>query len=136
MFDKSYLDDVVESQGKLFDFVSQNFPQFDLEDFIYSYMKSKTRKSIDDGQAYTMTKSGVELFNYYIETENYKFKNGKTLQGFLPMWIGQFYSYYQYFYNIQSEILIDKIPLSFLEKAYNGLHDLDLDLAVKKVGKV
>jgi hypothetical protein len=32
--------------------------------------------------------------------------------------------------------LIKKIPVSFLEKAYAGLHDLELDLAVQKVGEV
>ncbi len=32
--------------------------------------------------------------------------------------------------------LVEKIPVSFLKKAYPGLHDLELDLAVQKVGKV
>ena len=30
--------------------------------------------------------------------------------------------------------IIKKVPLDFLTKAYMGLHDLELDLAVKKVG--
>ena len=49
-------------------------------------------------------------------------------------WIGEFYAYYQWYYSIPSSEVIQKVPLSFLEKAYYGLHDLDLDLAVKKVG--
>lgn len=32
--------------------------------------------------------------------------------------------------------IIEKLPLSFLKKAYYGLHDLELDLAVQKVGEV
>ena len=32
--------------------------------------------------------------------------------------------------------VIEKVPLDFLKKAYSGLHDLDLDLAVRKVGEV
>ena len=28
-----------------------------------------------------------------------------------------------------------KVPVTFLVKAYGGLHDLDLNLAVKKVGE-
>lgn len=43
-----YLDDVVENQGKLFDFVAQTFPDKDTKDFINTYMASKTRKSIDE----------------------------------------------------------------------------------------
>ena len=31
--------------------------------------------------------------------------------------------------------VIEKVPLDFLKKAYSGLHDLDLDLAVQKVGE-
>ena len=43
-YSETYLDDVVESQGKLFDFVAQTFPENDTTDFIEAYMKSKTRK--------------------------------------------------------------------------------------------
>ena len=45
---EAYLSDVVENQGKLFDFVAQSFPDKNTEDFINTYMKSKTRKSIDE----------------------------------------------------------------------------------------
>ena len=41
-YSETYLDDVVESQGKLFDFVAQTFPENDTTDFIEAYMKSKT----------------------------------------------------------------------------------------------
>ena len=46
-YQEAYLSDVVENQGKLFDFVSQNYPQKDTVDFINAYMASKTRKNID-----------------------------------------------------------------------------------------
>ena len=45
-YSDAYLGDVVENQGKLFDFVAQSFPDKDTEDFINTYMKSKTRKYI------------------------------------------------------------------------------------------
>jgi len=35
-----------------------------------------------------------------------------------------------------SSEVIQKIPVDFLKKAYYGLHDLELDLAVRKVGEV
>ena len=38
-----YLNDVVENQGKLFDFVAQSFPEKDTEDFITTY-KQNTEK--------------------------------------------------------------------------------------------
>lgn len=52
---EDYLSDVVETQGKLFDFVAQKFPDKDTEEFIKTYMKSNTRKSIDEAQAYVNT---------------------------------------------------------------------------------
>ena len=134
-YPEDYLNDVVENQGKLFDFVAQNFPDKDTEDFIKIYMKSKTRKSIDEAKAYVNTMSAEELWDYFIKTENYTLKSGKALDGFMPDWIGEFYAYYQWYYNIPSCEVLKKVPLDFLKKAYYGLHYLELDLAVKKVGE-
>lgn len=133
-YPEEYLNDVIENQGKLFDFVAQDYPDMDTEDFIQTYMKSKTRKSIDEAQAYVNTMSAKELWKYFTETEKYSMKRGKPLDGFLPDWIGEFYAYYQWYYNIPSCEIIKKIPIDFLKKAYWGLHDLELDLAVQKVG--
>ena len=133
-YSETYLDDVVESQGKLFDFVAQIFPENDTTDFIEAYMKSKTRKYIDESMAYVNTMDAKELWRYFSDTEKYKLKAGKALEGFMPDWIGEFYAYYQWYYNIPSSEVIEKVPLNFLMKAYHGLHDLELDLAVKKVG--
>ncbi len=134
-YPKDYLNDVVENQGKLFDFVAQNFPNKDTEDFIETYMQSKTRKNIDEAKAYVITMDSKELWDYFIETENYSLKSGEALEGFLPDWIGEFYAYYQWYYNVPSCELINKVPINFLKKAYPGLHDLELELAVRKVGE-
>lgn len=135
-YPQDYLNDVVENQGKLFDFVAQNFPDKDTEDFIKTYMSSKTRKSIDKAQAYVNTMDAKELWAYFTKTEGYSLKEGKALNGFMPDWIGEFYAYYQWFYNIPSAEVLKKVPLDFLKKAYFGLHDLELDLAVQKVDEV
>lgn len=131
-----YLNDVVENQGKLFDFVAQSFPDMDTEDFINAYMVSMTRKNIDEAQAFVNTMDAKELWLYFLETEKYVLKPGKALAGFAPDWMGEFYAYYQWYYDIPSSEIIRKIPVDFLEKAYYGLHDLEIDLAVQKVGKV
>ena len=130
---QDYLNDVVENQGKLFDMVAQSYPDMDTEDFIKAYMTSKTRKSIDEGQAYVNTMSAPELWTYFTKTEGYSLKHGKAMEGFLPDWIGEFYAYYQWYYNLPSIEVLKRVPLDFLKKAYHGLHDLELDLAVQKV---
>ena len=135
-YSEDYLNDVVENQGKLFDYVAQSFPDMDTEDFINTYMRSKTRISIDKAKAYVNTMDAKELWNYFTETEEYMLKPGKAMEGFVPDWIGEFYAYYQWYFDIPSAEVVKKITVDFLKKAYYGLHDLELDLAVKKVGKV
>ena len=135
-YSEEYLNDVVENQGKLFDFVAQTFPNMDTEDFINTYMISKTRKSIDEAKAYVNTMDAKELWKYFSDTEQYQLKDGEALEGFMPDWIGEFYAYYQWYFNIPSSELIQKIPVDFLKKAYYGLHDLELDLDVQKVGEL
>ncbi len=135
-YSDAYLGDVVENQGKLFDFVAQTFPDKDTVEFIKTYMASKTRKCVDEAKAYVITMSFRELWDYFSKTESYELKTGKALEGFMPDWIGEFYAYYQWYYNMPSSEVIEKVPIDFLMKAYHGLHDLELDLAVKKVGAV
>ena len=103
-----YLGDVVENQGKLFDYVANTYPDKDTEDFINAYMTSKTRESIDQGKAYVSTMNASELWDYFQQTEHYHLKNGKALKGFIPDWIGEFYAYYQWFYNVSSKEIIKK----------------------------
>lgn len=135
-YSDAYLGEVVENQGKLFDYVAGTFPDKDTEDFINAYMTSKTRKYIDEAQAYVNTMDAEELWRYFTENENYHMKPGKALSGFMLDWIGEFYAYYQWYYDLPSAEVVRKIPVDFLQKAYAGLHDLDLDLAVQKVGAV
>ena len=135
-YSDAYLGEVVENQGKLFDYVAGTFLDKDTEDFINAYMTSKTRKYIDEAQAYVNTMDAEELWRYFTENENYHMKPGKALSGFMPDWIGEFYAYYQWYYDLPSAEVVRKIPVDFLQKAYAGLHDLDLDLAVQKVGAV
>jgi len=133
-YNEAYLKDVVENQGRLFDFVAQSFPNKDTIDFIQVYMQSNTRKDIDEAQAYVNTMDAKSLWDFFIKTDNYNLKSGTALEGFLPDWIGEFYAYYQWLYELPSAEVVKKIPVDFLIKAYPGLHDLDLELAVKKVG--
>lgn len=135
-YDRTYLSDVVENQGKLFDFISLDFPDKDTEDFINTYMKSKVRKSIDEGQPYVNSMSAKDLWEYFSKTEHYALKEGKALGGFFPMWLGEFYAYYQWYYNITSKELIEKLPVETMKLPYLGLCDLALELAVEKVGTV
>lgn len=232
-YSESYLNDVVENQGKLFDYVAHQFPFMNTEAFIIDYMNSKTRKNIDDCQVYVNTKNAKDLWEYFTSTEKYQlkpgiisddpaivahpsyisktvnvalqppftlmvaFENGEKraldigeyinndpkyqvlknrpellhspavsmcgyqtvwedkglylefhndivfvngrdikgpLDGFMPQWIGEFYAYYQWRYNMPSSEVIKRVPLRELKKVYWGLRDYPIDQAVEKVG--
>lgn len=134
-YDKSYLNEIVETQGKLFEDVQDYVPNIDMENFIYQYMNSQTRKYIDSAQAYVCTLDAKNLWDYFCTVDNFKPSSGNSILGFAINWIGQFYAYFQWFYNISSQRVLELMPLDFIRTAYNGLHDLELDLAVKKVGE-
>lgn len=135
-YNDAYLDEVVETQGELFDAVTSFHPGIDVAEFIDAYMRSKTRAAIDAGQAYVNTMSAYELWKFFLAHDNYTPSQGEAIPGFIPDWIGQFYAYYQWYYGVSSSRIADAVPVNYLVKAYNGLHDLDLELAVKKVGDV
>ena len=74
-YNEAYLDDVVENQGKLFDFIATNYPDKDTEEFIKAYMSSKTRQSIDESQAYLSTGLTSKMINIQdIESFTLQFK--------------------------------------------------------------
>lgn len=135
-YSKAYLNEIIENQGKLFDYVAITYSDMDTDDFIRSYMKSNTRKYVDEAQAFVCTMDAKTLWAFFLQIDGYKLKKGKALGGFVPDWIGEFYAYYQWMYNIPSREVIEKVPLEYLKKAYAGLHDLELELAVKKVGRI
>jgi hypothetical protein len=130
-----YLDEIVETQGLLFEHIADLTPTVDVEGFITAYMQSRTRGFIDRADAYTSNLSPRELFEFFCKTDHYTLQPGAGLGGFLPNWLGQFYAYYQWQEGTPSRELIKILPLDFMKAAYPGLHDLDLDLAVAKVAK-
>ncbi len=133
-YHQSYRDEIVETQGKLFDKIQELHPGLDTKYFIDTYMKSQTRSFIDVGQPYVCTMDVNELWNYFCENDHFLPQNGDVIGGFVVDWIGEFYAYFQWYYNITSQELVKLIPIDFLLIGYAGLHDLELDLAVKKVG--
>ncbi|MBE5948763.1 MAG: hypothetical protein E7261_07015 [Lachnospiraceae bacterium] len=134
-YSEAYLQEVVETQGKLFDEVADYEKGIDVEDFIKKYMASRTREFIDNGQAYVCTLDAKELWIYFCKNDKYELKKGEAIGGFSADWIGRFYAYFQWYYNMTSKKVLELVPLDFIRAAYNGLHDLELDLAVKKVGE-
>ena len=134
-YSQAYLEEVVETQGELFDAFARRHPNFSTDNFITAYMNSQTRLAIDAGQAYVCTMDFDALTRRFL-SEGYEPMPGSALRGFLPNWIGRFYALGQWMLDIPSRKMVKRFPLEFLKTAYPGLHDLDLDLAVKKAAGV
>ena len=135
VYSKAYLDEVVENQGKLFEYAQDHYSGIDMVDFINQYMNSRTRSLIDEGQAYVSTMDAESLFDYFLKNDKYELKQGKEAGGFAPDWIGQFYGLFQWTYGMPSKEVVRLLPVKFMFEGYPGLHDLDLQVAVQKVGE-
>lgn len=120
VFSEAYLEEVIENQGKLFEYAEEHCPGIDVADFIEAYMKSRTRALIDEGQAYVSTMDAESLFNYFLENDKYQPKQGKVAKGFAPNWIGQFYALFQWLYKMSSKEVVKLLPLNL---CLNGIQD-------------
>ena len=132
-YDVSYLQEIAETQGALFERLQDEQPTVDGLDFIRSYMKSETRALIDKGDVYLATLEPSRLMAYYRNADKPTAKDGEPLRGFVPNWIGQFYANYQWQTDTPSSEIDNQVPPEWLAAAYPGLHDLDMKLAVEKV---
>lgn len=133
-YNEAYLQEIVETQGDLFENINEYVPGIDVKDFIERYMAGQTRSYVDRAEAYVCTMDAEELWGYFQEADHFQPQKGNSIGGFIPNWIGQFYAYFQWYYHIPSKELVKLLPVDFMVLGYRGLHDLDLELAVKKVG--
>ena len=107
---ESYLDEIAETQGLLFERLQDESPEIDGADFIRRYMKSETRAFIDGGDAYLATLGPRLLMDYYRREEHSTPKTGESIRGFAPNWMGQFYARYQWETGRLSGEIVDDIP--------------------------
>ena len=134
-YNEIYLQMVVEEQGRFFESLQYAHPELDGIAAITDYMKSEVRASVDRGDAWYLTLDAAHIQKVYFETAGKSLKQGKPLTGFLPQWIGEFYALSQWYWNIPSRELVERIPVTDLCAVYPGAHDLDLRLAVDKLGR-
>ena len=123
-YDESYAEQIMYAQGDMFMYVVRTFPNYDIDDFITKYMKSNTRRYLDHAN-----------MEWFVKFDNYKPKAGNTFDEYKTGWIGAFYSYAQWYYNIPSEELVEKIPIDLLKESFSKLIKMDIEKAVKTVGK-
>ena len=134
-YDEVYLNDVIEEQGRFFEGLQDEPSPIDSSDLLTAYMHSSTRRQLDEGQAWYLTLDAERMKSVFLQESGYVPKAGEPLRGFLPKWIGEFYAAAQWYWNVPSSELCDKLPVESLCVVYPGAHDLDLMTAVEKLGR-
>ena len=86
-YPECYVDEIVETQGKLFELVADS-SNIDFDDFVKNYMTSKTRTYLDRADAYVSNLLAKELYEYFCKVDGYSPKEGESFTGFAPVWIG------------------------------------------------
>lgn len=121
-----YIDDLAEETGILFRHWADNHLNMNL--MVTRYLGSRLREYADKRYAQYCTKSWYEMAdqlpNIYGE---------QAYDAMLCEWLGYFYTYLQGFTKKSSRELIDQYPFREMYRRSNVLHDVDMELAIKKV---
>ena len=133
-YDELYLSQVVETQGRFFEKLQDEVPRIDSEKMMEAYLRSDLRRQLDEGHAFFLTLSDDQLKRRFLAS-GYVPEPGEPIQGFMPNWIGRFYAFAQWHFNVPSARLVERLSVADLTSRYPGAHDLDLRLAVEKLGR-
>lgn len=128
-----YMPEIMHETGEMFEIAIGDY-HYDIDDFTNKYMTSKEKHFIDERMAYRASMSAQELLDDFLKNDIKIIKNKSvTFNPFLANWIGEFYTKLQSVTGMYSEDIIKVIPISKLRGMADVLHDLDMDLAVRKV---
>ena len=136
-YDEMYVWDIQYTQGKVFDYIRDELPGADEKWFIEKYMRSNIRRLLDSANPKLAAKPAPELIHAFINREcGGEYQRGEQWGGFLPQWVGEIYSLYQWKYNVPSAKLIEMLPLDVMERVYIPGHQMGWEAAVKKIHDV
>lgn len=136
-YSELYVEDIQVTQGRVFLNIRDELPGVDEKWFIEKYMKSDIRRLLDSANPKLAAKPSPELIQAFIDREcGGQYLRGAKWGGFLPQWVGEIYSLYQWKFDVPSAELIDLLPLSEMERMYIPGHQMGWDAAVDKIHSV
>ena len=121
-----YLSDLADETGELFGYWAEHHMNMDA--MITCYLNSHFRENIDKRYAKFCTQTWQEMAEHFE-----KIPGEQPYDSMLCEWLGYFYTYLQGYTKMSSRELIDKYPFRVMYPRSNVLHDLDMELAIKKV---
>ena len=121
-----YINDLAEETGNLFGYWANN--RMNMDDMVTRYLKSHFRENIDKRYAKFCTQTWSEMADKFEDVPG-----DETYDSTLCEWLGYFYTYLQGYTRQSSKELIELYPFQMMYHKANVLHDLDMELAVRKV---
>ena len=121
-----YIAEIAEETGNLFAYWADE--GLDVKEMVTRYLCSHFRANVDKRYARFCTQSWDEMASHFD-----KIAGDKKLDVTLCEWLGYFCTYLQGYTGTSSKILINQYPFDMMYARSNVLHDLDMDLAVRRV---
>lgn len=121
-----YIGDIAEETGNLFSYWAKN--HLDMNQMVTQYLDSQLRENTDKRYARYCTKSWDEMAHQFPIV-----RGNQAYDATLCEWLGHFYTYLQGYTHTSSRELIHQYPFMVMYPRSNVLHDLDMDVAIRKV---
>lgn len=123
-----YIGDLAEETGTLFGHWADN--HLDMNQMVTRYLGSRLRENSDKRYARYCTQSWDEMADQFPNIYG-----EQAYDATLCEWLGHFYTYLQGYTKKSSRELIEQYPFLVMYPRSKVLHDLDMDLAIKKVAE-
>ena len=131
-YDELYAGDVIIQQGGLFEYIARIHPNVDFILFVKEYMQSDLRSDIDVGWPKAAALLVRELYNRYTLKEGHSIPvGGCRVSENAAGWVGRFYAYYQWYWNIKSVDLVKRLTPEGLLGMYPGAHSKNMISVIK-----
>lgn len=128
--DRLYLDEVVNTQGDLFGLAFDN--KLSIIDFGEYYLNNKIRSYIDSGLIEYCTMRAERLFELLdIKKVKINYEGFTKDEHDKAVWIGKFYAISQWYSDMSSAIIINKVKIQEVYENYKTLSSMDMEIASK-----
>ena len=120
-----YIQDIAEETGELFGHWAEE--RLDMDKMATRYLSSPLRENIDRRYAKFCTQSWDEMAEHFSDI-----RGTRMYDAALCEWLGHFYTHLQGYTHRSSRELIAAYPFDMMYARSNVLHDLDMELAIRK----
>lgn len=133
-YDESYLDSVMQKTRYLFTLIGRN--SVEAFEVIGKYMQSPYRTYMDMGNPLYLNKTPKQILDSIgIQVKN-EFELSEKYDESVLGWMADVYTYLQWYNNVSSKKIVEKIKPEVLYEKYSPLHETSLKNCVEKLKEI